>query len=242
MAFARDAAAAAFARDAAAAAAAAQALRRREADEARPLADVTLRAEADGATARAHRGVLATHSRVLKEALLSTPHAEALPLPGKRGAELDVLTAWMYREHKPFTKVRLCARALAPRACGYAVASLTAAHNLLCAAGSRALQENIASVCAMAREYDMPRLMHSVESWLVRATSSGDVLAIRDQIGFCLLTEDCCMEFVRMLSLARDFKLHRFAKSCEAAVGKLNVHQAQQVLNLETSEALALKL
>jgi hypothetical protein len=39
-------------------------------------------------------------------ALLTTPVTEVLPLPGTHGAELDVLTAWIYREAKPFTKVR----------------------------------------------------------------------------------------------------------------------------------------
>jgi hypothetical protein len=96
----------ASAEGAAAAAAAAQ-RRREEADETRPLADVTLRAEVDGASARVHRGVLATHSRVFKEALLSTAHADVLPLPGKNGAQLDALVAWLYREcEPPFTKVR----------------------------------------------------------------------------------------------------------------------------------------
>jgi len=80
---------------------------RREARDAeRPLADIMLRADADGTTALVHRGVLCSYSRVFREALLSTPVTEVLPLPGTHGAELDVLTAWIYREAKPFTKVR----------------------------------------------------------------------------------------------------------------------------------------
>jgi hypothetical protein len=97
-------------------AAAAEAQRHREeANEARLLADVTLCAEADGATARVHRVVLATYSRVLSDALLSTANTDVLPLPGKSAVQLDALVAWMYRERKPFTKERRCARALMPR-------------------------------------------------------------------------------------------------------------------------------
>jgi hypothetical protein len=62
-----------------------------------PLADLTLRAGTDGATARVHRGVLGLHSRVLLEAL-TTPASppEELPLPGKNAADLKLLTAFMY--------------------------------------------------------------------------------------------------------------------------------------------------
>jgi hypothetical protein len=74
------------------------------------FADVTLRAEGDGATARAHRGVLAALSGVFREALLvgssgsggggSEEHRQQealLPLPGKTRRELQLLLGWMYQ-------------------------------------------------------------------------------------------------------------------------------------------------
>jgi hypothetical protein len=71
-----------------------------------PFTDVTLRAEADGATARVHRGVLAAHSPVLLEALVGTG-TDVIPLPGKSKAELDLLVAWIYRRKEgEFTQVR----------------------------------------------------------------------------------------------------------------------------------------
>ena len=62
-----------------------------------PLADVTLRAGADRATARVHRGVLGVHSRIFLEALtLTDSPPDELPLPGKTAADLALLTAFMY--------------------------------------------------------------------------------------------------------------------------------------------------
>jgi hypothetical protein len=71
------------------------------------FADVTLRAEGDGATARAHRGVLAALSGVFREALLvgssgsggggDGPPDVVLPLPGKTRRELQLLLGWMYQ-------------------------------------------------------------------------------------------------------------------------------------------------
>ena len=79
-------------------------------------ADVTLRAEGDGATARAHRGVLAAYSGVFRDALLSlggTSSADrdiVIPLPGKSAAQLELLLGWMYRREKAeqLTPVRTC--------------------------------------------------------------------------------------------------------------------------------------
>jgi hypothetical protein len=67
------------------------------------FADVTLRAEGDGATARAHRGVLAALSGVFREALLVGSSGSGggndvlLPLPGKTRHELQLLLGWMYQ-------------------------------------------------------------------------------------------------------------------------------------------------
>ena len=62
-----------------------------------PLADLTLRAGADGAKARVHRGTLGLHSRVFLEALtVPASPPEELPLPGKSIDDLKLLTAFMY--------------------------------------------------------------------------------------------------------------------------------------------------
>ena len=62
-----------------------------------PLTDVTLRAGADGATVRVHRGELGLHSRIFLELLTKTESpVDALPLPGKTGEDLALLTAFMY--------------------------------------------------------------------------------------------------------------------------------------------------
>ncbi len=74
-----------------------------------PFADLTLRAEADGATARVHRGVLATFSPVFEAALREAPEdAREMVLVGKSKAELDLLVDWLYQEHA-FTMVRCSA-------------------------------------------------------------------------------------------------------------------------------------
>ncbi len=69
------------------------------------FADITLRAEADGTTARVHRGVLAAFSNAFKRALRATPDAQEIVLLGKNKDELDVLVKWLYRAEQ-FTKVR----------------------------------------------------------------------------------------------------------------------------------------
>jgi len=113
---------------------------------------------------------------------------------------------------------------------------LTLQHAAPCAA----LQENIASVCAMSRKYDMPRLMDSAESWLVHAARAGALLVPLPNNGDPPSSKMAAssVDFVAMLSLAREFKLPRFAAECDAAVNKLGAVQARQVLNLQTAEAL----
>ena len=62
-----------------------------------PFTDVTLRAGADGATVRVHRGELGFHSRFFLEVLSTTETPlDELPLPGKTGEDLALLTAFMY--------------------------------------------------------------------------------------------------------------------------------------------------
>ena len=65
--------------------------------------DLTLRAGADGSTARVHRGMVAAFLRVLEDVLGATEDDE-LPLLGKSKAQLDVLVAWLYR-HERFSMV-----------------------------------------------------------------------------------------------------------------------------------------
>ena len=80
-----------------------------------PFADITLRAGADGATVRLHRGELALHSGILSD-LLSTaePPPDEIPLPGKSASDLALLTAFMYPRRsrdEGFTSnniIRLC--------------------------------------------------------------------------------------------------------------------------------------
>jgi hypothetical protein len=64
------------------------------------LTDVLLHAEGDGSTARAHRGVLATHSGVFRQALAadvaSPMDTTTLPLPGKTETELRLLMGYLY--------------------------------------------------------------------------------------------------------------------------------------------------
>ena len=62
-----------------------------------PFADLTLRAGADGATARVHRGIVVFQSRVFLDAL-SAPDSppEELSLPGKSAEDLRMLVAFMY--------------------------------------------------------------------------------------------------------------------------------------------------
>ena len=86
--------------------------------------DLTLRAGADGSTARVHRGVMAAFSRVLGDVLGAT-ECDELPLPGKTKAQLDLLVAWFYRQER-FSMVRITTtqcRALASYAFARCVAS-----------------------------------------------------------------------------------------------------------------------
>lgn len=71
-----------------------------------PFADITLRAELDGATVRAHRGVLAMHSRVFAAALAEDSSKDECVLLRKSGADLRLLLGWLYRGEQ-FAKVRV---------------------------------------------------------------------------------------------------------------------------------------
>ena len=62
-----------------------------------PFADVTLRAGADGASARVHRGVLGFYSRIFLDVLTAPASSvEELPLPGKTAEDLRMLVTFMY--------------------------------------------------------------------------------------------------------------------------------------------------
>jgi BTB/POZ domain len=60
-----------------------------------PLADLTLCAGGDDSALRVHRGLLASLSTKLAASLLASPNKE-LMLPGKNGAQLELLVGWMY--------------------------------------------------------------------------------------------------------------------------------------------------
>ena len=72
-----------------------------------PFSDITLCAELDGATVRAHRGVLSMHSKVFADAF-SAPAASDMKecvLLNKRGSDLRLLLSWVYRQER-VSKVR----------------------------------------------------------------------------------------------------------------------------------------
>jgi hypothetical protein len=104
----------------------------------RPFADLTLRAVADGATARVHRGIVAFHSRVFSNAL-TTPDSppDELPLPGKDASDLRMLVAYMYPRRsrtETFT--------------------------------AKGAQPSIVRFCELSREWDMPELLAAAGEWL----------------------------------------------------------------------------
>lgn len=70
-----------------------------------PLADVELCSELDGTVLRAHRGVLAMHSRVFAEAFKDDKRPQRIVVVGKSGPDLLLMLSWMYRCER-FTKVR----------------------------------------------------------------------------------------------------------------------------------------
>ena len=95
-------------------------------------------------------------------------------------------------------------------------------------------------MCAMAREYDMPLLMRDAESWLVRAVNEGKLLAVPDSPfgSTAPLTRKVSAEFVRMLALAREFKLRDFVAVFRTVIVKLDLAQARQLLDRELCYAL----
>ena len=100
------------------------------------LTDVTLLASGDGARALVHRGVVATHSRVLAHALDAQPLAErdaTLPLPGKTQADLDALLSFLY-----------------PRL----------------SRDEAFAADGIERVCALAAEWDIPDMLAAAAAWL----------------------------------------------------------------------------
>ena len=60
-----------------------------------PLADLTLAACADDSSIRVHRGLLLSLSNKFAAIALATTGKE-LPLPGRTGAEVELLVGWMY--------------------------------------------------------------------------------------------------------------------------------------------------
>ena len=119
--------------------------------------DVVITATADGSTARAHRGVLATYSSVFRNALApdlpgSVSVGEAshdahghfrLPLPNKSRHELSLLMGYLYpcdSRHEQFSR------------------------------------ENIVAFINLAVEYDMPLMKGAAERWLLNELQHGRVV------------------------------------------------------------------
>ncbi len=219
--------------------------------EALRFTDLTLRAGGDGAAVRVLRGVLCEHSRVIGELLAATtPSAEEeITLPGRTADELELLVAWMYRT-ETFTAVRSCAQRVA-RNCGQRDAcfratsmsrrliaraplrshpALMASRLLTCCIPLHAhKQENVARACAMAREYDIPRLMETAETWLVDALARGTLIR-------SLQSRD--MQLVRLISLVREYKLRRFAQAINTFMDKLQPAEVKSVLRAKVNDAL----
>jgi hypothetical protein len=97
-------------------------------------------------------------------------------------------------------------------------------------------QDNVALALSLAREYDMPRLTHAVEEWLLGAVLARAVMDTPFHKATYPERERLC--FARMLSLAREFRLRRFATACVARVRSLDAAEAHAVLELQLREAM----
>jgi hypothetical protein len=162
----------------AAAAAAAAAAKGVHADA--PAADLTLRAETDGASARVQRNALAACSRIFESALHDAPaEMREMVLLGKSKAELDLLVDWLHKKHT-FTIVR---RAASMRASGGFASQVCVwhatkgSHHLRRRLPLRTAQDNIEAVCTLAQDFHIPGMHREADAWLtanLKALSGGD--------------------------------------------------------------------
>ncbi len=243
------------------------------------FADITLRAEADGTTDHVHRGVLAAFSNAFKRALCATPNAQEIVLLGKNKDELDVLVKWLYRAEQ-FTKVRAdmhhslwvgCAvvmcvsgdHAFLPHVCADSTCRLSA-RALSC---TPAPQDNIEATCALAHDFEIPRLKEMADEWLTCEAARGRSILQQPPLDFDqpvyrthrrYMTADgadwqtakvkaeeeradAFRDFARMMKLSRSFPwLKRFSAVAEQRMNSLNEQDARMVLSAELRDALAM--
>ncbi len=114
-----------------------------------------------------------------------------------------------------------------------------------CLIDAPATQDNVAVFCALAHEFDIGLMMESAEDWLVDAASRGAVLVTPFQQTQSLFDRvspvafvNAAREFLKILNLAREYKLRRFAAASDARVNMLTAHEAHLLLRTETAEAL----
>ncbi len=108
-------------------------------------------------------------------------------------------------------------------------------------------------MCAVAHEYDITRMLVTVESWLMTAVHQGAILQVQQtpnqhyneyyarSCGGSYAVERIATsahEWVYFLKLARDYKLKAFAAATQQRINVLSVEDARLVLNTETEEAL----
>ena len=151
-----------------------------------PSANVTLRAGADGATATVPSHVLAQLARVFADALtLPSEQPAEVPLPGTTREDLDLLL-WLMPP----------ASSLPP--------DVLSAHY-----ASRLSPDNIARVCELAREYDMPAPLAAADEWLaVHASELGPPAPWVNDLAPAHVQR--ATAFLKWMQLAHELQLTRF--------------------------------
>ena len=102
-------------------------------------------------------------------------------------------------------------------------------------------QDNVSQMCALADEYDMPRMTATAEDWLVDAAARGGVLQLHAYAysrAEAELRAESVDAFVHLISLARLYKLRRFADAAKRCVDQLSREDLQLVLKRELTEAV----
>jgi hypothetical protein len=122
-------------------------------------------------------------------------------------------------------------------------------------------QENVATFCALAREYDIAEMTRTAEDWLIHAAKSGAILHFAQQLrplpilrplpmsmrpagstssddGQAAARQAAALRFVNVLALARDYKLKRFARTATACVRAMSQEDAHLLVLAELNEAV----
>ncbi len=87
----------------------------------------------------------------------------------------------------------------------------------------------------MAHEYDCPRLMRTAETWLVGAVPQ--LLPNFNPIIASSAASTTVM-FVRLLSLVRDYKLHRLAGVVKDRMDSFKESELRSLIRAELNEAV----